>query len=276
MVLSDKDIRDRCGESNENKPLIEPFEEKKLGAISYDLSIDKIILGEGLEEELYELHPNDVVYIKMEQKLYMDRDIIGRIEEKNSRMRMGIVVSGPTYQPGHNTAIFLRVHNISGDAVVLRKGMEIAQIVFEKVSGNLERSYAERETANFQGEFDYRKYGAYKDVYAKQIKKIEKVKENIEDKENQIYANVLTLMSILMGVFSLVTLNLEAFAKTDLTTGFILVMNITIILAIELLMSMIMIFIQKNIEKKRIYVIIGIVIMTLVLLVAALFYASIK
>ena len=65
MVLSDKDIRERC---DVQQPLIEPFEEEKLGAVSYDLSIDKIIIGEGQDEDTYELHPNDVVYIKMKQK----------------------------------------------------------------------------------------------------------------------------------------------------------------------------------------------------------------
>lgn len=274
MVLSDKDIRERCREKQEHKPLIEPFEEKKLGAVSYDLSIDKIILGEGQEEETYELHPNDVVYIKMKQKLYMNRDIIGRIEEKNSRMRMGVVVSGPTYQPGHNTAIFLRVHNISSDVIVLRNGMEMAQIIFEKVSDKLEKSYAERETTSFQGEFDYRKYGAYTDTYAKQIKKMEQVKENIEEKENQIYANVLTLMSILMGVFSLITINLEAFARTKLDIGFIMVMNVTIVLAIECLMAMIMVFVQKHISGKKMRTVVAIIVFTFVLLIAALIYAK--
>lgn len=274
MVLSDKDIRERCDVQQQYKPLIEPFEEEKLGAVSYDLSIDKIIIGEGQDEDTYELHPNDVVYIKMKQKLYMNRDIIGRIEEKNSRMRMGVVVSGPTYQPGHNTAIFLRVHNISSDVIVLKNGMDMAQIIFEKVSDKLEKSYAEREGSSFQGEFDYRKYGAYTDAYAKQIKKIEQVKEDIEEKENQIYANVLTLMSILMGVFSLITINLEAFAGTKLDVGFILVMNVTIVFAIECLMAMIMVFVQKHISGKKMRTVAAIIIVTFALLIAALIYAK--
>lgn len=76
--------------------------------------------------------------------------------------------------------------------------------------------------------------------------------ENLDDKETQIYGNVLTFMGILMGIFSIVTLNLEAFAKAKITINYIIVMNLSITLAIEFLMSIILIFINKKISKHKV------------------------
>lgn len=107
MVLVDKEIKSR---STTNQPLISNFTEHNLGSISYDLTLDSILL-EDKEYSSHELAPGGFLYIKTKEQLAMSNDLIGRIEEKNSRMRMGLVVSGPTYQPGHKTAIFLRVQN---------------------------------------------------------------------------------------------------------------------------------------------------------------------
>ena len=76
--------------------------------------------------------------------------------------------------------------------------------------------------------------------------------ENLDEKETQIYGNVLTFMGILMGIFSIVTLNLEAFAKAKITINYIIVMNLSITLAIEFLMSIILIFINKKISKHKV------------------------
>lgn len=269
MILIDKNIKDRCIKANKKKdftPLIENFSMDKLGAISYDLSIDSILTGDPGEKTSYSLPPGGFVYIRAKEKLSMPSDLIGRIEEKNSRMRMGLVVSGPTYQPGHKTAIFLRVQNISNNIIQLRKDTEIAQIVFETLDDRPEKLYGGNPGDSFQNEFDYRGYGAYKNEYNGDIQKLSKIKENIEDKETQIYANVLTFMGILMGIFSIITLNLEAFAQAQITTNFILSMNMTIAFSIELLMSIILIFVNKNVSKKKIITCVGVIIVTFLLL----------
>lgn len=248
MILVDKEIRNLI---NATEPLISEFTEDNLGAISYDLTLDSILLGEN-ERSSYELAPGGFVYVKAKEKLAMPNDLIGRIEEKNSRMRMGLVVSGPTYQPGHKTAVFLRVQNISDNDITLRKGTKIAQIVFETLSVEPDTPYSQDTRASYNNEFVYSEYGSYRSEYEADIKKIERVKENLEEKETQIYGNVLTFMGILMGIFSIVTLNLEAFAATDITPKFIMVMNLTITFAIGLLMSIILIFVNKSISKNKI------------------------
>lgn len=74
-------------------------------------------------------------------------------------------------------------------------------------------------------------------------------------------------MGILMGIFSLITLNLEAFSKTKITIPYIISMNLTIVFAIELLMSIILIFINKNINRKKVMFCIFFIAVTLVLLI---------
>ena len=270
MILTDNDIKSRCvspGDDINFHPLITNFSDDNLGAISYDLSIESVLLDVGNEKTGYELAPGGYIYVKMQEMLNMPQDIIGRIEEKNSRMRMGLVVSGPTYQPGHKTAVFLRVHNISSDIIQLRKGMKIAQIVFEEINPSLGKSYADRTNAAFQDEFDYTGYSNYENEYKKEIQKVSDIKESLEDKKMQIYGNILTFMGILMGIFSLITLNLEAFSKTKITIPYIISMNLTIVFAIELLMSIILIFINKNINRKKVMFCIFFIAVTLVLLI---------
>lgn len=266
MVLVDREIRTRI---TANEPLISNFNEDNLGAISYDLTLESILVGDE-EYSSYELSPGGFVYIKTKEHLNMPTDLIGRIEEKNSRMRMGLIVSGPTYQPGHKTAIFLRVQNISNNIITLRKGTSIAQIVFETLSSTPDTPYNQNSQASFNNEFHYNEYGNYESEYKADIKKMEHIKENLEEKETQIYGNVLTFVGILMGIFSIVTLNLEAFVSADISTNFIIVMNLSITLAIELLMSIILIFINRKITRGKIITCIITILVTIALIFGAM------
>lgn len=60
-------------------------------------------------------------------------NLVCRIIGKNGVMRLGLQVSGPLYQPTHQTAIFLRVTNLT-EYIILHKDFIIAQITFEKVA----------------------------------------------------------------------------------------------------------------------------------------------
>lgn len=93
---------------------------------------------------------------------------MGRIAEKNSRMRQGLVVSGPHYQPGHVTYAFLRIQNISENTIVLHKGIKIAQIMFEQLSEIPDMPYDQQNSAAFQNEEQYRGLGNYRVEYEKQ------------------------------------------------------------------------------------------------------------
>lgn len=169
MILVDKEIKELV---KKNQLIVENFDFNNLGSVSYDLEIDKIIVfTDGCKSECaeYELCSGEYVIVKTREKLQMPYDLLGRIEEKNSIIRMGLVVSGPCYQPGHETYVFLRVVNISKQKILLEKGFRIAQIMFEKLSVAPEVAYDKRDTASFNNELEYRGFGKYEQDYNRKI-----------------------------------------------------------------------------------------------------------
>ena len=110
--------------------------------------------------------------------------------------------------------------------------------------------YGNQVGASFQNEEKYRGFGNYKAEYNKQIKdEIAQAKEDIESASHKIYANVLTLMGILVAIFSLLTINYQAFNQSAMDFQYILVMNLTLALCIVVMMGVILIFVNKAKNK---------------------------
>lgn len=103
MILVDKDIVKRIEQGD---LISEGFNRERLNGVSYDLTVSCIIDTRGDEQAEYMLSPGETVFIKTNEKLKMSHDILGRIAEKNSRMRQGLKVDGSHYQPGHETFAF--------------------------------------------------------------------------------------------------------------------------------------------------------------------------
>lgn len=167
MILVDKDILQRV----HNGELItsETFDTKNVNAISYDLTIDCIQINEESHKQ-YNIAPGETVFIKSKEVLNIPDDLMGRIGEKNSRMRMGIEVSGPHYYPGHKTNAFLRIHNMSDSSIMLQSGDSIAQVFFEQLNDVPNNTY----NSTFQNEYDYTGFGSkYQEEYEKRIHSVE-------------------------------------------------------------------------------------------------------
>lgn len=247
MILIDRNIKELA---DQKKLIVSGYKEENVNGISYDLTMDVMCDEDGHEHAEYELAPGEVVFVKTQEKLSIPRNILGRIAEKNSRMRQGLKVDGPHYQPGHVTYAFLRVQNISSKIIALKQGMKIAQIIFEELTEEPDVPYSEQKKQAFQDEVTYRGLGNYKEEYEKQIKeKIAQANENLESISEKIYANVLTIMGVLVAVFSLLTINYQAFSTALIDFHYILVMNLTLALCIVLLMGIIMIFVNHARNK---------------------------
>lgn len=132
MILVDKDIKELIAR---NQLIVAGYDENNLNGMSYDLTVDYTLDENGKQHDTYELKPGETVFIRTQEKLSIPEEILGRVAEKNSRMRQGLVVNGPHYQPGHQTYAFLRVSNISKNTITLSKGSKIAQILFEQLTG---------------------------------------------------------------------------------------------------------------------------------------------
>lgn len=242
MILVDKDIKKRIGEK---ELIVEGYDDKNVNSISYDLTIDGIITDNTLIDSL-ELAPNEYVLIQTKEILSIPKDIMGRIAEKNSKMRLGLKVDGPHYHPGHeSTRAYLRVYNISNNIITIKSGDKIAQIIFEELTDIPEKPYS----ASFQGETRYVGFGNYRNEYAERIKSFQKVKDDIENKEQQIYSNVLTFMGIFVAVFSLISINFQAFSQTTPNPKFILTMNSSLCFCITIMLGLIVLLLNKPKNK---------------------------
>lgn len=161
MVLVDRDIRALV----QNGYLIsENYKPENLGCVSYDLTIDNVIAEDDITDE-YIIKPKEFVIVKTNEELNIPVNMIGRIVEKNSLLRLGLYVSGPVYQPGHKTYSFLRVYNLSNTEISLKKDFKIAQIFFEELTEIPEETYDKKAGASFNNESKYLRYGKYEEQY---------------------------------------------------------------------------------------------------------------
>lgn len=162
MILVDKEIKQLV---KEGMLIVEHYQEDHLNSISYDLTLQEVI-GHEAEDDIV-LEPNHFLIGKTLEKIKIPNQLLGRIEEKNSLLRLGLVISGPCYQPGHVTYGYLRIYNASNHPIKLKKGIRIAQIVFEQLSSIPDCTYANQKNASFQNEMKYREYGAYQNLFQK-------------------------------------------------------------------------------------------------------------
>lgn len=250
MVIVDKGIKNGC---KKGVFISNGYSDGNVGAISYDLTIDSIISnsGKSVEESTYELAPHDTIFVKTKEEICIPKDYMGIVGEKNSVMRQGLVVSAPFYQPGHKTYCFLRVQNISSSIITLSEGKQIAQILFSSLSDTPDVPYSEKNDASFNNENEYKGFGKYKSKYSKEIKKVEKAKEDLDSKVQMIYSNVLVFMGIIAAIFSLITINFEAFKGESLDKMRFLSMNLSIVFSISFLMGIILSFTTKSFQKNK-------------------------
>lgn len=161
MFLSDKDIlvAVRTGEI-----ILEPFDEKRLQPATYDIrlgntfiindahstkAIDPVMdvypktqtvdVKDGAE---FVLHPGVSILGYSKEKFGSENYLI-EVNGKSSLARIGLIVhnSASIVNPGHYLNIALELCNLNNVPIVLRPGMEIAQLTFSTLSSHTKKSY---------------------------------------------------------------------------------------------------------------------------------------
>lgn len=61
---------------------------------------------------------------------------------------------------------------------------------------------------------------------------------------NKIYGNVLTLMGIIAAIFSLLSINYQAFTHADLSPNYIIAMNLSLTFCIAVMLGMVLILVN--------------------------------
>jgi len=145
---------------------IDPFDEQALDAASYDMTLFHQIrvFIEGLNEidlmdmardahnllritrlvaipegSYYLLKPGELVLGMTVEKLTLAPNIAGSLEGRSRFARMGLMVhvTASFLQPGiKNTRQVFEIFNASRNAIKLRSGVRMAQVVFERCEGS--------------------------------------------------------------------------------------------------------------------------------------------
>ena len=162
MFLSDVDIKK--GVKN-GSIVIKPFSEKKLQLASYDVTLDNefkvidrhdtifvdpvnkifpktktTIVKDG---DAFVLHPGETVLGKQREFIGVDHSHLILLSGKSSLARIGIAVhtTAMLFNPGHHFYPTFELLNTSNVPVILRPGMEIAQIIFAKLTSESSKNY---------------------------------------------------------------------------------------------------------------------------------------
>ena len=106
---------------------------------------------------------------------------------------------------------------------------------------------------------------------------MENINNNIEEKVNNIYANIITLMGIFISIFSLITVNFELFSSSKLPINELLksmvVINTSLGLVITFILGIITIITNRVKSKK---VITAFFIVTILLIACNIVFLWIK
>lgn len=266
MLLVDKEIKQRGKDI-----VIEGYDENNVNSVSYDVTLECIITNDA-EKESYILQPGETIFVRTKEMIHMPDDLMGRIGEKNSKMRLGIQVSGPHYFPGHKTYMFLRVSNISPNRIKLDKGDKIAQIFFEQLKEIPQKTYNLQENASFNNEEKYRGFAGYQDEYERKILKIEQQKEELEEKESRIYANIMTIMGVFVAVFSMIMVNFTNINAETANLKFLVMLNLSLGIVVVLFVGLMLIFLNKAKSKNFL---VAYIIFMLILVIALLVLAGV-
>ena len=164
MFLSDQDIKKAL---KDGAITIDPFDEKRLQLASYDVTLGnefevvdrhqiqasdpaknifpktrKFIVEDG---DTFVLHPGENVLGKQKEFIGVDLEHLILLSGKSSLARIGLVVHNTAmlFNPGHKFYPTFELVNSSNIPIVLRPGMEVAQLLFARLTSPASKSYEE-------------------------------------------------------------------------------------------------------------------------------------
>lgn len=229
--------------------IIHPFDRENVINIGYDLSTEKYTTGNNTDSQSIKLLPQHSAFVMSRESIELPPNICAKVVLRNSRIRQGLSLEAPVYQPGHATKVFFRITNLSDKEIYLDERASFATIIFEELDGSVERPYS----GTFQNEFNYNGMGDYTSAYSREFEEIEGKIKGVKEVERHIYGNVLAIMAIFVGVFSLINLNVSL-AQQSLDSKYLLVLNAVTIGAVSALMAIVDVIVNDS-KKKALWIV---------------------
>lgn len=175
MFLSDKDIHAAV---KKGEIVLEPFNIKQLQPATYDIKLGNTFIVndphtttaidpvkgiypktqnvEVKDGDEFVLHPGVSILGYSKEKFGSEQYLI-EVNGKSSLARIGLIVhnSASIVNPGHFLNIALELCNLNNVPIVLRPGMEIAQLTFSTLSSHTKRSYQQT------GRYNHNNFASY-------------------------------------------------------------------------------------------------------------------
>ena len=246
MILVDTQIREKI----KSCQLIENPIDSNIKSIHYDLRAEKFIehdSGENHEHSEFELLPQQSIIVATKEIINLSDMMLGRVVGKNSRIREGLLIESPVYQPGHHTRIYFRLTNLSSSSIQLKTDHSYASIMFEQLDSTPNKTY----DGTYQREFDYSYLGDYSSEYSKEISAVEKKLDNFKNIEKSIYANVITILTVFIAIFSIINVNIDFAQVGNSKWSNILLFNLCTVGSISLLADFILHHLSPDTFKQR-------------------------
>jgi len=174
MILSDKDIKEYINKGK-IKVSPEPNFETQLGPCSLDLRLGNSFkvfrqsrypyidlkrpfdVSDIMEDILiaddspFILQPGEFILAVTMEDVFIDNDLMGRLDGRSSLGRLGVVVhsTAARFDPGWNGKPVMELGNLGVMPVVLYSGMRICSLTFETLSSPCEKSYQVKKNAKY-------------------------------------------------------------------------------------------------------------------------------
>jgi len=226
LLLTDRELSEQAG------GIIQPFDEKRVTNIGYDLSTGFFCYDEKRATSC-KLAPGACVFVQTKEEIRLPNNMYAQVVLRNKRIRQGLELSCPVYQPGHHTRVFFRLMNVSGSVIELDENDDFVTLMLYSLEKNVQNPYQ----GTFQSEFDFRDLGQYAPELAGEMTEIVKKVDDVRQIEKTIYGNVLAIMAVFVAVFSLINVNVSLVAKavemsTLLTLNFVTIGSIATLIAV--------------------------------------------
>lgn len=159
MILSDNDIRAAL---KSGAVTIAPLDDSQIGPASVDLTLSNEFwrfrrglgmvdlenhhnhVAERFTAEKITLVSGEMLLGKTVERITLAPDIAARIEGRSTFARMGVAmhVTSGFIQPGSDNHQVLEMVNFAPFSIVLRPGMRVCQVIFERLESATSKPYA--------------------------------------------------------------------------------------------------------------------------------------
>lgn len=171
MVLNGNDIKKLI----EEEKVVQNYNKDYIGSGSIDISMSSSILKikktfkaidlsesekiDSMYEEIdikesYNFRPNECIFVILNEKVKLPKNIIAHIRPRTSLSRLGIIINLQHINAGYEGTLNIAMYNLSPNTYKIKPGMRIGQIVFEELTEGITEDliYSNEKTPIYQNE----------------------------------------------------------------------------------------------------------------------------